>query len=213
MSKTPVSLTFQETMTGGFALGAGDPADGHSEGELGGSTLTMRCTVDIADIDGFVDDPEHQAKLHAILDITALGTAIAAHQGTLHVFQPSSHEPGVKLLRYRLPFVFGEQPYFLEGKKFIRHGSSPRDLWDQMRTLYTRLHAGEDAHGPVAGAGILSIDVQQILDLGASMRVTGTRSPVRKAEAMTRFGKLVLGELWDAYRGSANAGFRHTSMR
>lgn len=200
-------------MTGGFALGASDPADGHSEGELGGSTLTMRCTVEIPDIDGFVDDPDHPAKLHAILDIAALGTAISAPQGTLHVFQPSSDEPGVKLLLYRLPFVFGEQPYFLEGKKFIRDGSSPRDLWDQARTLYTRLHAGEDERGPVAGAGILSIDVQQIVDLGASMRVTGTRSPVRKAEAMSRFGKLVLGELWDAYRAQANAGFRQSSTR
>jgi cholesterol oxidase len=212
MNEMPVGLRFHETMAGGFTLGAGDPAEGHSEGELGGSTLTMRCTVEIPDLDQFVDGPEHQATLRASVDIPALGTAIAAPRGTLHLFEPSD-EPGVRLLRYRLHFTVDEQPYLLEGKKFIRDGSCPRDLWDQSRTLYTRLHAGEDEHAPVAGAGILSIDVQQTIDLAASMRVTNTRSPVRKAEALARFGKLVLGELWGAYRGHEDPGLRQTSTR
>lgn len=214
MNKTPVGLTFQETMAGGFVLGATDPAEGLNEGELRGSILTMRCTVDIPDLDAFVNDPEHKAALRAVLDIPAFGTAIDAPQGTLYLFKPSD-EPGVKLLHYQLGFSFGEQPYFLEGKKFIRDGSSPRALWDQNRTLYTRLHAGEDSTGPIAGAGILSIDLQRVLDLAASMRAINASSPVRKVEAFAQFGKLVLNELWETCRGRRADvhGRTHTSMR
>lgn len=204
MNKMPVGLTFQETMAGGFVLGATDPAEGLSEGELRGSILTMRCTVTIPSVDAFVADPEHEAELRAILDIPAFGGSIDASHGTLNLFKPSD-EPGVKLLLYRLHFSFGEQPYFLEGKKFIRDGSSPRALWDQNRTLYTRLYAGEDDSSPIAGAGILSIDVQRILDLAASMRATNAHSPVRKVEAFAQFGKLFLGELWEIARGSRAA--------
>lgn len=208
MSKQPVGLTFQETMTGGFALGASDPDAGHDEGMQRGSMLTMRGTIDIDDVDRFAMDRTYPASLRANLDITALGTLVDAHTGTFHLFTLGD-EPGVRLMIYRLRFVFGEQAYFLEGKKYIRDGASVRDLWDQTRTLYTRLHAGEDSRGPVAGAGILSIDSQQIFDLVASMQITGAASPLRKAEAMARFGKLVAGTLWEAYQAER----RQTSMR
>ena len=203
MSKQPVGLTFQETMSGGFTIGASDPTAGHGEGARRGSTLTAHNTIEIEDLDRFARDRAYPAALRAVLDITALGTAIDAPTGTFHLFTPGD-EPGVRLMIYRLRFVFGEQAYFLEGKKYIHDGASPRELWDQMRTLYTRLHAGDDNRGPVAGAGILSIESQQIFDLLASIQVTGPETGlgahVRKAEAMARFGKMVASELWDAYQ-------------
>ena len=51
MSTGSVGFTFDETMSGGFALGETDPETGRSRGQLDGCELAMHATVTIEDLD------------------------------------------------------------------------------------------------------------------------------------------------------------------
>jgi len=93
--------------------------------------------------------------------------------------------------------------YYLAGKKNV-HDDPGFDLWSDTTTLYTRLHEGPDPSGPVAGAGILRLGVDDLVDLVSTMRVPDAVSIQKKAEALSTFGSLFLGELWDTYAEHAS---------
>ena len=62
------SLTFKETMSGYFALGATDPAAGVQEGKQNGTTLAMHARVSLDDLDRFLSDPTHLGSLTGTID-------------------------------------------------------------------------------------------------------------------------------------------------
>jgi len=49
------------------------------------------------------------------------------------------------------------------------------------------------------GAGILTLGVRQLIDLVASMQAPGATNFTEKSEAIAKFGRFFLGELWDTY--------------
>jgi hypothetical protein len=76
-------------------------------------------------------------------------------------------------------------------------------MWKATTTLYTQLHQGTDKSGPVVGAGVLNLGVADLLAMIPTMRATNTSSPAEAADAVARFGRFFLGELWDTYVGKA----------
>ena len=52
-----LALTFNETMQSGFALGATDPEAGAEQGNAAGTSLVMHATVQIDDLDRFLNVP------------------------------------------------------------------------------------------------------------------------------------------------------------
>ena len=198
MNQSVVGVTFDETMAGPFALGATDPVEGEKQGKRAGSVLVMKNHITIADADAFVDDPDHSAALGATLDLAPWGRGIPCKPGLFQLFRHSD-DPKVKLMVYALGFDHDGKSYFLEGRKFIRDGSSLHDLADQTTTLYVKLHEGTDTTGPVVGAGVVTIGVLGALALVASMRATGAQTVEQAAEAIFSVGELFFGELWDSY--------------
>ena len=197
MSAEPVGFTFDETMSGGFALGETDPQSGKDRGQLNGSELAMHATVSIEDLDTFIADPNHLGGLSGSVDFTPFGSGIRAPGGVFNLFSPTS-DPSLKLMIYELAFEHEGKSYYLAGHKEVRD-AAPTELWKATTTLYTRLHEGTDKEAPVVAAGVLSLGVKQLMALVSTMRVTNAGSHAREIETMMKFGRFFMGDLWDTY--------------
>jgi len=192
-----VGISFREVMSGGFALGATDPEAGQRQGQAEGSEMTMHAAIDIADLDRFIADPGHLGGLSGTLDFTPFGDGLQATTGVFNLFSPTD-DPKLKLMVYEMGFQHGGKSYYLAGQKNVRQDPL-FDLWKDTTTLYTRLHEGTDKSGPVAGAGILTLGVKQLIQLMSTMRAPGASDFTEKSEAIAKFGRFFLGELWDTY--------------
>lgn len=190
-------LQFKETMKGGFALGENDFEAGEIKGRAQGEELAIHVTVDIADMEGFIADPNHLGGLSGSIDFPPFGQAIPAHSGVFNLFSPAD-QPLHKSMVYELAFTHEGKDYYLAGYKDV-HDDPGFDLWSDTTTLFTHLHAGKDKDAPVIGAGILKLGVSELLDLLRSMSVSDADSGLDKMAVIGKFGKFFMGELWDTY--------------
>jgi len=197
MNEPTLGITFRETMSGGFSLDETDPKEGHKKGRSEGSRLAIHATINIQDLDRFVEDPGHLGELTGNLDFTPFGENIPASKGVFNLFSPAD-DPKLKLMVYELGFEHEGQKYYFAGKKEVRDDPG-FDLWKDTTTLYSRLHRGDSVDGEVIGAGVLSLGVTDLIKLSTTMRVTNAESVGQRAEALSKFGKFFLQELWDTY--------------
>ncbi len=109
-----LELTFNETMQGGFALGATDPEDGRKLGIAAGTPLTMHASIRIQDLDRFLNVPDHPGGLTGTVDFQPLGVNMTANSGLFNLLKPDS--PGLKLFIYELGFR-------ARGKTLLSRGS------------------------------------------------------------------------------------------
>jgi hypothetical protein len=182
-------LTFRETMHGSVALGATDPEFGAAAANA--ADLAIHCDIAIDDVERFVADARHTGAITGSLVYEPFGGALPVTRGIFNLFAPGA--AGEKVMEYRLAFTHDREPYLLAGRKHV-HDDPGFDLWRDTTTLYTVLHHGADESGPVAGAGILSLDLEALTHMLASMRPLDGRF-----EPVVVFGKLFLGSLWETY--------------
>ncbi len=197
MRDETIGLTFRETMSGGFALGATDPESGRQKGQAGGTTLALHASVMIRDLERFLTESEHPGSLAGSIEFAPFGGTIIGTGGVFNLFNPSG-EPGLKTMVYELGFRHAGKPYYLAGRKLVRE-SPAFDAWTETTTLYTVLHEGEDATGPIAGAGILSLGVADLIRMLGTVSTPGTDDAAQSAAAIARFGKFFLGQMWKSY--------------
>jgi len=182
-------LTFHETMTGPVALGATDPAAGASD--LQAAPLSINCHIAIDDIDRFLDEADHTGTIEGSLEYAAFGGELGVTNGIFNLFKK---EDGQRVMEYRLPFAYDGRPHFLVGRKHVRDEPG-FDVWKDTTTLYTLVHEGSDESGPVAAAGVLTIGVEALARMTASMRP----SEGGGIDSLVKFGRLFMGELWETY--------------
>lgn len=192
-------LQFNETMKGGFAFAATEFETGKKQGNALGNELAIHVTVDIDDIDRFIDDPNHLGGLSGTVDFYPLGMGIKAQSGVFNLFSPAD-KPEHKQMVYELSFIHQGKDYYLAGYKDV-HDDPGFDLWSDTTTLFTRIYEGNDKKGSILGAGILTLGVSDLLSLLASMKVTHADSGLDKMSVIYKFGKFFMGELWDTYAG------------
>lgn len=197
MTEKTLGIQFKETMAGGFCLGAEEPKQGNSLGKHKGLELAMHAQVDIDDMDGFINDPNHSGRLSGSVDFTQMGMGMQASAGVFNLFYPDD-QPDTKLMVYELGFTYQEQDYYLAGKKEVRDDPG-FDLWSDTTTLFTCLHEGNDKSGPVVGAGILTLGVKDLLKLVSTVTVVNAESNIDKVATVAKFGQFFMGELWDSY--------------
>ena len=186
-------ITFKETMAGGFALGTTDPEVGAKAQDK----LAMHATIQIHDIDTFIADPQHQAKLTGTIDFAPMGMGMVATSGVFGLFSPSG-DPALTYMVYELSFAHGGHRWYLAGKKHVKLGS-PLRLWGETTTLYTTLHQGTDASGPVKGAGVLALGVIELLKLLTTLEATDSDSFLESATAKAKFFRFFSSELTRTY--------------
>lgn len=197
MSAHNVGISFREVMSGGFVLGATDPAEGEKQGRNQGSEMTLHAAIDLDDIDRFIAEADHPGALTGTLDFTPFGDGMAATSGIFNLFSPTA-DPKLKLMVYEMGFQHGGKSYYLAGQKDVKDDPI-FDLWKDTTTLYSKLHEGTDKSGPVVGAGILSLGVKQLIQLISTVKTPGSDSLGESSEAIAKFGRFFLGELWDTY--------------
>ena len=168
-----VGISFREVMSGGFVLGATDPAEGEKQGRAQGSEMTMHGAIDIDDIDRVhrrgrpSGRPDRHARLHAVRRRPG-----GDHGGIFNLFSPTS-DPKLKLMVYEMGFQHGGKSYYLAGQKNVKEDPI-FDLWKATTTLYSQLYEGTDKSGPVVGAGILSLGVKQLIQLISTVKTPGS---------------------------------------
>jgi len=194
MTDSRPGLSFRESMTGPFAMGATTPEEGEKRAEF---AVTMHAEVYIQDMAAFISDPTHTGVLSGTLDLPPLGLGLLCPTGVFRLFSPTD-QPKTKHMVYELAFESGGKFYYLEGHKVVRDDPG-FDLWKDTTTLHATLHEGKDASGPVRGAGILSLGMVDLVKLLSTVRVTNASSPMQRMETIGAFGKFFLGQLWATY--------------
>lgn len=188
-------LAFRETMVGWFATGVHDPVIGARLGEVRGTALRVRASVQIPDLPTFERDDAHAGMITGTVDFGAIGKGMPASRGALHLFSPD--DGGGKQMVYALTFHHDGQSYCLSGRKHLTGFSLARAWWENT-AVYATLHRGTDARCPVLAAGILRVDVLALFGMLTTLRGTGG-SRMERLSAPFRFGKFYAGELWDSY--------------
>ena len=195
-------ITFRETMRGPFALSEVDPERGRATGARANDELILNATIYIDDIERFEADPEHAGRIEGEVIFEPLGGPFPARGGRFNLFSPAD-EPDLKQMIYEVAFEHEGEPYYLAGHKDVRDDPG-FDAWSDTTTLFTRLHRGTDASGPVVGAGVLSLGIDDLARLVATIRATGTESAGEGVGAVAAFGKFFLGALWERYAALAS---------
>lgn len=193
MNAPAPDLTFRETMSGPLSLHETDPATGAGKGRH--TPFTFHATISVDDMEAFIRDPQHAARLVAHVSYPPFGEDLPVKRGSFNLFK-SGDDPNTRLMTYGMAFEHQGREYYLSGTKTIRDDKGP-DLWRDTTRLYVRLHEGPDERGPVVGAGVLKLGMGDVLKLVSSMR--SARPGLEGAQAVMRFGRFFLGTLWDVY--------------
>lgn len=201
----PIGLNFQETMSGGFTLGEVDSTAGDQKGKAAGNILSMHANISIQDLDRFISDPTHVGQLSGSLDYPPFGANIRSKAGIFNLFSPTN-DPKLKLMVYEMAFEHQGQDYYLAGKKEVRDAPI-HDAWTATTTLLVQLYEGTDKSGPIVGAGILTLGALELVKMISTFRILNAPSAAKAADAIMKFGRFFLGQLWETYgKHSANAG-------
>jgi cholesterol oxidase len=210
------TLEFTEEMKGHVTLGEADFTEGAHQGREERCALMFRLTITVSDVDGFVADPTHEATASGWLECERLGGRLPVTKGVFNLFV-DGFDAGLRRMLYRLWFADSVgNPLTLVGFKTVRDDSG-LDVWPDTSTLYVRVLRGHVDGWPavaeapaveaanddtVVAAGIIVIQLLDFAKQLTTFRVTGPDASSRLG-ALTGFGRLFLGELWNAYGGRA----------
>jgi cholesterol oxidase len=192
-----IGLSFNEVMFGGFAMGSTDPLAGEKLGNAQSSILVMNADIAIDDLDRFLQDPQHVGNLSGTIDFTPIGQGLISTTGVFKLFSPGN-APGEKWMVYELGFSGNGKPYYLAGKKIVPRRSGPK-LLPETTTLYTTLHAGSDTTGVVVAAGTLHLGPTELSNLLKTIHTSNATNTFESFQAVTKFLKFFLGELWHSF--------------
>ncbi|MDC0672370.1 patatin-like phospholipase family protein [Nannocystis radixulma] len=196
-TRPAASVQFEEEMRGHLALGETDPARGATSSAR--NAFSVRLRIETGDIERFVTDPAHRASATGTATCAALGGELPITDGTFQLLVDEP-DPRHKRMRYQLHFRDrAGRPLTLMGHKVVEDDPG-LDVWRDNTTLYTQLLDGHGDPGAakVCGAGILYIHPLDFLRQLSTMRGEGPGTSER-IRALSRFGRLFWGKLWDVY--------------
>lgn len=215
-----VPLDVTEWMKGYVGFGATDCDAGFIQGFDEGTYFEHEVVIHMDDIDRFVSEPTHTARMDGSIFCERLGGRRAFQGGTFNMLVDDKN-PLMKFMFYRMPFTDGSgAAHTLLGHKTIENAHA-LDLLNRIMTLSIRVFKGEvsgpdmttPAMGPASygGAMPVAMGVLHIQTLDALKSARSFTSPkaglVETAEAIDKFGSFYLDKLWDVY------GIGHKSQR
>jgi hypothetical protein len=200
------SLAFREHMKGFVDFEWDDYNQALLHGRRAGRRCEFRLAMHVADVDRFVADPEHAARVLGSVTCDELGGDLEVEHGTLNLFVDQQDERH-KRMRYRLLLRDPEgRPLTLSGFKVLEDDPN-LDVRSDSSQLLTRLLAGHvrdldaERHAAVVATGILSISRTGFARLLASLRTSGG-SRLSRLRALGQFGLLFGRGLRVVYRGA-----------
>jgi len=195
-------LRFTEEMKGYITLGETDYDAGFREGRESGTFLMFHLTIEVDGVEHFVSDPEREATAEGYVKCEVLGGEFPVEKGVFNLFVYEK-DPSRRRMLYRLFFRDGAgRPLTLSGFKVVEDDPGS-DLWTDTTTLFTRILEGhveseEEEQAQIVASGIINIHLLDFFRQLTTFRTDGP-TPAERASALTRFGKLFLGDLWDVY--------------
>jgi len=205
-----VGVRFTERMAGWFGPSL-DPGDFVSAAERGkalapdaiGGRLSFIATIDANDLDRFIREPAHLARLTGELEAAALSPEpLMIVDGTFNLFVPDTAKIETKRMVYVMPLAAkGGRRYFLRGDKIIHHERG-FDMWRETTTLYVTLHDGTDERAPVLGRGLLTIAVSDFSRQLRTIEITNAPSFADRVRGLAQFGRFFAGELFKSFGGA-----------
>jgi predicted patatin/cPLA2 family phospholipase len=205
-------VSFTEEMKGFITFGELDYERGAHLGKNNDTSIMFHLTITVNGVNRFVTNPEHDTDdVKGYVRCEALGGELPVESAKFNLFVDDA-DPSIKRMFYRLFFKDSQgNPLTLSGFKFIKDDPG-LDVWHDTTTLFTRVlngHVSEEeeraaAEDPaklkqmVKGSGIIIIHFFDFLKQLTTFRADGPTLSDR-ASAMSRFGKLFMGKLWDVY--------------
>ena len=199
-----VALWFTEEMKGYLDFEEDDYEAAFRAGKAAGRKLMFHLTIRAEDVERFVADPAHEAKVSGWVGCDALGGRRPVEGGHFNLFVDQNGDRNHKRMHYRLHFEDGAgHPLTLVGYKEVRDDPG-FDVWSDTSTLYTRILAGHVSPEEQAEAAVIATAILHILPRDFARQMTTFRvRPARRVDALARFGALFAGELWETYGGAA----------
>ena len=118
--------------------------------------------------------------------------------GVFNLFVAGDGANSRKML-YALPFTGADgKPYLLDGFKDVRdHGHF--DVWGSTSTLYTVIREGTTRSGNIVATGIMKILIPDFMKQLTTFQALGTNDPIEKGKALSEFGTMFFGSLWEVF--------------
>jgi hypothetical protein len=196
--RMPSGLRFNETMAGFVALTrSGDFEGGFEQGRAEASLVQTYLTIEADDLDRFIADPPHSARISGTLVAPILSQRrLTVIEGSFKLLVPDPTRADSWNMRYAMTVTSDDGHHFqFEGHKVVNHGSAIH-AWPELTTLYTTL---KDENGHVLATGILHITMLQFLRLMRSMTVLRGGSTLAAYMKLLRFRLSFVRMLLPAY--------------
>jgi predicted acylesterase/phospholipase RssA len=197
------SIRFTEQMKGYAAAGESDPDAGYAAGKTQKTRLDVKLTVVVDDADDFVTNPSHQARIEGTVASPLVGGTRPVDRGTFNLFVHAD-DPRRKQMLYRLVCTDASgNVVTLSGVKRVENDEGGLDAVRDTTTLFVKVFEGDvaaqdEAGGSLRGAGIIHIEFLDFLHQMTTFVADGP-SVATELNALSRFGGLFLGKLWDVY--------------
>ncbi len=190
-ARRTVGIQFSERMIGSLTGRDGSKA-----------AATAVLTISADDLQAFLADPARLAAVVGTIEAPGISPLpMTVVDGTFNFCVPDPDRVDVKNMIYRAKLTDAEgRVLFLNGRKDL-HDDKGFDLWSDTTTLFTDIHDGTDASGPIVASGVLRISVSDFARELRSIRVTGTHSVSEVLAAQAAFGEAFAKELFSVYGG------------
>jgi cholesterol oxidase len=205
-TKEPVNLQFTEEMKGylTFSDKPLDYLESFESGKKEDNYFMFHLTIIIPDVDFFVNDPKETGKAEGYVECPKWGGKFNVEKGVFNCFvDVDAPIKNTKNMFYRLFFKDNNGKLLtMTGHKVVRNDSGI-DVWKDTTTLYTRIYEGHieassEKNAKLVATGILEIYIKDFAKQMTTIKSNG-KTFIERERAVSQFGKLFLGNLWDVY--------------
>ncbi len=171
-----------------------------AEGETKSQSLKFRLTINIPNIDDFINDKDLTAEANGYIDSPLFGGRCEVINGIFNLFVPSSSSrdfDAIKEMHYTLKFKDQKnEVHTFYGFKNV-HKQDPIQMWKDTTTLYTQIYKGEQREDPLY-AGVLRLNLK---DFTKQMMTLNSNSPsvLVRAHSIYKFMNVFAENLWESY--------------
>lgn len=158
--------------------------------------LQIKLCIHITDLDAFLADPEHTARITGHLSCPALGSLVLFTDGRFFLLNLPHR---TRRIGYELYFDNENRRYKLVVEQIL-HDDPGLDLWRDLSTLSAQLFAVDDlADSCLLGTGTLCLSVAGVKDWLKGIQATETQTLADEIKLIARFSKFFLGQLYEVY--------------
>jgi cholesterol oxidase len=199
-SNPELGVRFTESMQGFYSDGVDDFEEGAALGMKAGTGLKFTLTIASEDLESMLSSNAHEATLFGTVEASALSSRpLTVTEGAFRLLIVDEETVGTRQMTYRMKLTSEEgKTFWLEGTKII-HDDPFYDAWAETTILYVVLREDGSPDGKLIGKGILRITSSEFLKQMSTIHVTNAASAAERLDAVARFGRFFIGNLWDVF--------------